>query len=407
MWWLIVGTALASQDEDTVKSAIQSASAEVGAPVVVAAVGEAAETIAAAAAKQSGVADTLVRRMPLLGDLSAERNLVLIESGRRCGLLVQIVENSAQVSRFGDCTPAPVAAEATPVVAARVATPEEAEALKAQIAAYTQDRLEVRPMPRDPRSFDAVKWGVFDGSGAVLSARRFAEQSNDRELIDKLDDDLLRAEKRSKTQLWTGVAIAALSPIPLLFGEAGQPATNGDLLWTGGFLLTTGTVTALLSPLNRNGVRERQRHVAHYYSEEGATRRAEAVNKATLQRLSAPPAAAPSPAPAEPATGSPAPAAAPTPAPEAPPAGPAAQPAAPAAPSPAPEAAPAAPSPAPAAPSPAPAAPPAAPSPAAPSPAPAAPPAAPTPPPAAPAPAAPPASDTPAAPAEGAPGRAG
>lgn len=367
MWWLIVGTALASQDEDTVKSAIQSASAEAGAPIVVAAVGEAAEAIAAAAAQSSGAPDTVVRRLPLLGDLSAERNRLLIEAQRRCGLLVQIVENSAQVSRFGDCSPAPAAAPApAPVALSAVSSPEEAEALKAQIEAYTQQRLEVRAMPRDPRAFDPVKWGVFDGAGGILSPRRFAEQSGDKEMLEKLDADLLRAEKRRQAQLWTGVAIAALAPIPLLFGEAGQPATNGDLLWTGGFLLSTGTITALLSPLNARGVQERQRHVAHYYSEEGATRRSEAINKATLQRLSAPPTA-----PAEATTA----------------------PAAPVAPT---EAAPA-----PAEPAPAPATPP--PAPTEPAPAPAAPPA--------PAPAAPdapePAPATPAAPADGAPGRAG
>ena len=273
MWWLLAGTALGAADEASLSQAIAAALDESKSSVLICAQGPEAEKVAEKAAK--GMEGAKVVRLPTLGDPIAEANEALKQAGLRCGIELSLPAEGLRFQRIGDCSPK---------VAASLESPQDAD-MKTRAEEYAKRRLEVVELPRDRSRIPPVEWAVVNGEGTQLGPQQLAELAGDQDMLARLAKDRQSASTRRKAQLWTGVGLAALAPIPLLFAEPGRPTTNQDLLWTAGFLLISGGAVGGTSVLVERATAERQRYPALYYKEERAEDRVNAVNKALYKQI--------------------------------------------------------------------------------------------------------------------------
>jgi uncharacterized metal-binding protein len=276
--------ALGAADEASLSQAIAAALDESKSSVLICAQGPEAEKVAEKAAK--GLEGAKVVRLPTLGDPIAEANEALKQAGLRCGIELSLPAEGLRFQRIGDCSPK----EATTLESA-----EDAD-MKTRAEEYAKRRLEVVQLPRDRSRIPPVEWAVVNGEGTQLGPQQLAELAGDQDMLARLAKDRQSATTRRKAQLWTGVGLAALAPIPLLFAEPGRPNTNQDLLWTAGFLLISGGAVGGTSVLVERATAERQRYPALYYKEERAEDRVNAVNKALYKQIGLGGAAAAAPA---------------------------------------------------------------------------------------------------------------
>ena len=200
-----------------------------------------------------------------------------------------------------------------PTVPAVVMTPEIAQ------ATFDAERLERRTLElSDPTREELLRidpvpeaypWSVFRGNGASVSARNFAEATQDTRVLTDMD----RSRKRAKfTALGLGIGggvLVASAVVPMLMMEPldGYPEStpqqdqytdaaqyiddlegwrtrqtvegrNQNRVFTGIALGTTGIMALSLAPFTTRGAKLREEHVALYYTPDEALARIDRHN---------------------------------------------------------------------------------------------------------------------------------
>ena len=280
-----VSTAAHAAAESEVVDTVQARLDMVGAPsLLVCAAGE--ETEKAARRMLGNLDEELqITRVPILGDIEAESERVRTDASAACAVWLRKADDGWDFGTVGPCTPPPAPVDVSPVVATSPTDSLEADPDETTVRAATAEpapapppapagpvevvlppKLAVTDLALNPADHHAVNWHVVDTRGIAWSAPRFAETMGDAETLERLARDRKAAATERKVLFWSGIAGLAISPVPLVFTEAGAYGKNADLAWTSLFLVTTGGFTLALHKVGDQSEKKRQLRPAQYYS---------------------------------------------------------------------------------------------------------------------------------------------